>query len=235
MNKDFQNKIQTQFEKCNFSLTPSQQNSFENYYNILKEWNEKINLTSIIEEDEVVLKHFLDSVLFSSFFIPNSKIIDIGCGAGFPSLPIKILRDDLSFVLVDTVNKKINFINEVIHKLKLNVDTVHARAEELANKDEYREKFDYSISRAVASLNTLVEYCLPFVKVGGYMVAYKSSDIEDEINNSKKAIEILGGKIEKVESLFVEDIERKFVIIKKIKTTPQKFPRNGNKPRIQPL
>ena len=207
---------------------------FEKYCSLLVEWNEKINLTAITEKEEVFTKHFVDSLIGEEFIKKNATVIDIGTGAGFPSLPIKIVREDINLTLNDCLNKRLIFLNEVINKLGLkNVSTLHSRAEDL-NKNV---KYDYALSRAVASLNTLSEYCLPFVKEGGYFIAYKSKDIDEELKNSEKAIEILGGKIEEVKEIEIPntDIVRKLVFIKKIKQTPNKYPRGKNLPKTKPL
>ena len=207
---------------------------FEKYCSLLVEWNEKINLTAITEKDEVFTKHFVDSLIGEEFIKKNATVIDIGTGAGFPSLPIKIVREDINLTLNDCLNKRLIFLNEIINKLGLkNVSTLHSRAEDL-NKNV---KYDYALSRAVASLNTLSEYCLPFVKEGGYFIAYKSKDIDEELKNSEKAIEILGGKIEEVKEIEIPntDIVRKLVFIKKIKQTPNKYPRGKNLPKTKPL
>ena len=207
---------------------------FEKYCSLLVEWNEKINLTAITEKDEVFTKHFVDSLIGEEFIKKNATVIDIGTGAGFPSLPIKIVREDINLTLNDCLNKRLIFLNEVINKLGLkNVSTLHSRAEDL-NKNV---KYDYALSRAVASLNTLSEYCLPFVKEGGYFIAYKSKDIYEELKNSEKAIEILGGKIEEVKEIEIPntDIVRKLVFIKKIRQTPNKYPRGKNLPKTKPL
>lgn len=210
---------------------------FKKYYSMLVEWNEKINLTAITNEDEVYVKHFLDSIIGEKFFPQNASVIDVGAGAGFPSLPLKIARADLSVVMLDSLNKRINFLNEVVKELDLKkIKSVHGRAEDFANNVEYREKFDCATARAVAKLSTLAEYCLPFVKIGGTFVAYKSNEIDHEIEESKGAISILGGKIEKVEKIKLsEDVVRTFIIIKKIKQTSKKYPRGSNKPKLLPL
>lgn len=206
---------------------------FDLYYNLLIEWNEKFNLTSITEKDKVELLHFKDSILPADLLPLNCTVLDIGSGAGFPAIPLKIVRDDLSITMVDSVNKKVTFLNEVIDRLGLkNIKAVHKRIEEL-NKEE---KFDVVTSRAVAPLNVLCEYCLPFVKKNGFMLAYKSSNILEELDGAKKAIKILGGEEALIKEIELnEEIKRTFVIIKKVKDTPLSYPRGGNKPRLKPI
>ena len=207
---------------------------FEQYYSLLVEWNEKINLTAITDYNEVFVKHFVDSLIGEKFIKKDATVIDIGTGAGFPSLPIKIVREDISLTLNDCLNKRLIFLNEVINKLGLKkVRTLHSRAEDLNKK----EKYDYAVSRAVASLNTLVEYCLPFVKVGGYFIAFKSIGTNEEISDSKKAIEILGGEIEEIKEISIPDtdIVRRLIFIKKVKESPEKYPRGKNLPKTKPL
>lgn len=207
---------------------------FEKYYLLLKEWNEKINLTAITEREEVYLKHFEDSLIGEKYIKEGSSVIDIGTGAGFPSLPIKIVREDINLTLNDCLNKRLIFLNEVIKELKLeNVRTLHSRAEDLKRE----EKYDYAVSRAVARLSTLCEYCLPFVKIGGYFISYKSNDSEEEIKEAKKAIEILGGKIEEIKEIKLskDDIVRKLIFIKKIKDCDKKYPRGKNLPKTKPI
>lgn len=222
------------FEKYKINITNQQENQFNSYFNQLIETNKVLNLTAITEEDEVVVKHFLDSVLPAKKFTKNSSVIDIGTGAGFPAVPLKIMRPDLEVCMVDSLNKRVKFLNDVINSLNFdNITAVHSRAEDFAKLN--REKFDYAVARAVAQLNTLVEYLLPLIKVGGYAVIYKSSKLEEEIDNAGKAISVLGGKIDKIDKYFVEGMERNILYIKKIKNTPNKYPRDKNKPKISPI
>ena len=229
-------KLKECFNNNNIELTPEQEEKFEVYYNMLLEWNQKFNLTTITQQDDVILKHFLDSVK-SNFLIPhNSYVLDLGSGAGFPGIPLKILRPDLKIVLLDSVNKKILFLQEVIKSLKLcDAKAIHGRAEELAHKQDYREKFDIVVSRAVCKLNVLVEYCVPFLKIEGKLIAYKSQESEDEIAQSKNAIFALYIKISEVHDISFNDLVRKLVCVTKLQKTPNKFPRSGNKPRISPI
>ena len=211
---------------------------FAVYMELLREWNEKINLTAITDEEGILVKHFLDSCSISEFVDNNSKIIDVGTGAGFPGLPLKIVNDTLNLTLVDSLNKRINFLNEVKDKLGLkNVETVHGRAEDIGIDNKYREKYDFAVSRAVAELRILVEYLLPLVKVGGKVIAMKGPNIDEEVENAKKAVKLLGGEIERIESFRLgnTDNERTVIIIKKIKNTESKYPRKAGIPRKNPL
>lgn len=224
------------FKKYNINLNDFQIEQFEKYFSMLIETNKVMNLTAITEEDDVAVKHFLDSALPEKFFTQNATIIDIGSGAGFPALPLKIVRPDLKITMVDSLNKRIGFLNDVIEKLNIEgANAVHSRAEDFAKNN--REKFDAAIARAVAPLNTLVEYLLPFVKVGGVCIIYKSSKLAEELKNSQKAIEILGSKVEKIEKYYIEEkeLEREILILKKIKNTPPKYPRDKNKPKLNPI
>ena len=211
---------------------------FAVYMELLREWNEKINLTAITDEEGILVKHFFDSCSISEFVDNNSKIIDIGTGAGFPGLPLKIVNDTLNLTLVDSLNKRIKFLNEVKNKLGLkNVETVHGRAEDVGIDNKYREKYDFVVSRAVAELRILVEYLLPLVKVGGKVIAMKGPNIDEEVENAKKAVKLLGGEIERIESFRLgnTDNERTVIIIKKIKNTESKYPRKAGIPRKNPL
>lgn len=233
---DFKEKLKERFSTYNIELTDSQIESFDKYYNLLIEWNEKFNLTAITDEDEVIEKHFVDSVLPYEILPQNAKIIDIGAGAGFPSIPLKIVRPDLNFLLIDSVNKKITFINEVISNLNMSgIIALHFRIEDLAVNPAYRETFDICISRAVARLNTLAEYSLPFVKLGGKMIAYKSKQIDDEMFEARKAIKLLGGEIKEVSINNLENGDRNVLVIEKETPTPEKFPRPKNLPRTKPI
>ena len=213
---------------------------FSKYKAMLKEWNEKINITSITEDDEIDLKHFADSlsILKSGKFNGNKKVIDVGTGGGFPGLPLKIYNKDLDVTLLDSLNKRIIFLNEVIEELKMDrITPLHGRAEELGIKSEFREQFDVCVSRAVASLDTLSEYCIPFVKVGGYFISMKGPQVEEEVNLSSKAIEVLGCKVEDViyVTLPGTDITHSLIVIKKERNTPKKYPRGGGKPKKTPI
>jgi len=218
------------------NLTNDMVEQFEYYYNKLVTYNEKVNLTAITEKEEVYIKHFLDSIITAPFLKENAKVCDIGAGAGFPSLPLKIVRPDLNVVMVDSLNKRIVFLNELINELNFtNIKAIHSRAEDFAiiNKENY----DIVVARAVASLNTLCEYCLPLIKVGGYFYAYKSNNILDEVNDAKNAISVLGGKLNEIKTVALPntDIVRSLVIIYKEKKTPKEFPRTKNKPKLEPL
>lgn len=213
---------------------------FLKYKELLLEWNEKINITAITEDREVDIKHFLDSLTaFNSEKLwGNKKIIDIGTGGGFPGIPLKIINPQLNVTLLDSLNKRIIFLKEVIENLALkNIDAIHGRAEELSRKEDYREKYDVCVSRAVASLDTLSEYCLPFVKQGGYFISMKGPEVEEEIKLSQRAIDLLGGRVEDIQIIKIpeSDISHSLIIIKKIRQTPTKYPRGGGKPRKNPL
>lgn len=221
-------------------LTDGQIEEFILYKKILKDWNQKINITSITDDVEIDIKHFIDSLtpLNINLFNKGAKIIDIGTGGGFPGVPLKIVRKDLNMVLLDSLNKRIRFLDEVISQLKLEeIVAIHGRAEELGRNKEYREKYDIAISRAVASLNTLSEYSLPFVKVGGYFISMKGPDFDEELKEAEKGIKILGGKIKDTELITLpeSDITHSLIIIEKIKETPTKYPRGGGKPKKNPL
>ena len=205
---------------------------------LLLEWNEKINLTAITDENDIVLKHFVDSLTIKKYISENEKIIDIGTGAGFPGIPLAIMNKYNEITLMDSLNKRIVFLNDVIDKLKLNnVKAIHSRAEELARNKNHREKYDVAVSRAVANLSTLVEYMLPFVRIGGKCICMKGPNIEEELKNAKKAIKELGGEVIKIENFKLpeSDNERNIVIIKKIRETSSKYPRKSGTPSKEPI
>lgn len=221
-------------DKLGLEITEVQVNKFSAYSGLLKEWNERMNLTAIVDDDGISVKHFLDSILsLGCVEIPqNASLADIGTGAGFPGIPVKIMRDDLNVTLIDSLKKRITFLEEVGKSLELtDVSYVHGRAEELGKNNKYREKFDVVVSRAVANLKVLCEYCLPFIKVGGMFIALKAEDIEEELDNAKAMIGSLGGVVEDIKAaeLPESDIVRKLIIIRKDKPTPLQFPRRPNK------
>lgn len=236
--KEFSEKLIDNGKKINININDEQAQKYYNYMNLLIEWNEKINLTAITNPDEIIIKHFIDSITIDKYIEKNNKIIDVGTGAGFPGIPLSILRDDLDITLMDSLNKRIKFLDEVRELNHLNnISTIHGRAEELGKNKNFREKYDIATSRAVAPLNVLLEYMLPFVKVGGYCICMKGSNVEEEIANSKNALSKLKGKIEKIETFKLPDTEygRNIIIIKKIENTPSKYPRKPGTPAKEPL
>ncbi len=212
---------------------------FENYYNFLVEYNQHTNLTSITEKNDVIIKHFLDSIILTKFFELNSdtKLIDVGTGAGFPGVPIKIANPEINLTLLDSLNKRIIFLNKLLEKLNLTAEVFHSRAEECGKNKNFREKFNIVTSRAVAKLTVLSEYCLPLLKVGGFFVSLKGSNVEEELEESAKSIKVLGGKIERVEKFDLpeEKGSRSLVIIKKVSSTPAKYPRSNSSISKSPI
>ncbi|SKA97462.1 16S rRNA m(7)G-527 methyltransferase [Caloramator quimbayensis] len=213
---------------------------FIKYKEMLKQWNEKINLTAIKEDEGIIKKHFLDSIsIFSSGLIKeNSYVADIGTGAGFPGIPMKIIMPSLNVLLLDSLNKRINFLNEVIKELELrDIKTMHGRAEDIAKDNEFREKFDIVTARAVANLTVLSEYCIPYVKVGGYFIAMKGPSTDEEIRESKNAIGTLGGKLNKIVDvkIYEEEMQHKLIIVEKVKSTDKKYPRKASQIEKKPL
>lgn len=224
--------LKLSFEEMGIPLTEKMSDNFSEYSRLLRKWNEVMNLTAITDENEIVLKHFADSASVIKYMdIPEgATALDIGTGAGFPGLPIKIVRGDIKMTLVDSLNKRVNFLKTVCDELKLeDIECIHARAEELSRNKEKREGFDFCFSRAVAALNVLAEYCLPFVKVGGYLAALKGPNAYNEIEEAKKAISLLGGEISEVKEIEIPytDLKHTLVIVKKIKPTSSTYPRKG--------
>ncbi|HHW49476.1 MAG TPA: 16S rRNA (guanine(527)-N(7))-methyltransferase RsmG [Clostridiaceae bacterium] len=223
--------------KYGITLDEEEVNTFFMYARLLKEWNKKINLTAIEEGRDIIIKHFIDSLSIVPFLKPYESLIDVGTGAGFPGIPVKIALENINVVLLDSLEKRINFLNTVISETGITgIKAIHGRAEDFGKDVSYREKFDVSVARAVANLPVLLEYCLPFVKVGGIFIAMKGSNLE-ELDSSRKALDVLGGEIEKVEqfSLPFDDIRRSVIIIKKLRHTPTKYPRKAGKPSKEPL
>lgn len=240
MENDMDYLLQNEAERLSLKLTERQIQQFNEYYRILVEWNGFMNLTAITEYEEVIKKHFVDSLSIVKALDMKEieTVIDIGTGAGFPGIPLKIVFPHLKVTLLDSLNKRIKFLDEVIRKLELeNITAIHGRAEDYAKKKDYREQYDLCVSRAVANLSTLSEYCIPYVKERGMFVPYKSGEIDDELFASRNAVNILGGKIQDVIKFQLPgtDIGRSFVKIRKIKTTQKKYPRKAGLPTKEPL
>ena len=235
-------KFVLELSKHNFELTDKQKQQFKLYFKMLIEVNEHVNLTSITEEDDVYLKHFYDSITplftFGAVFKDGATLCDVGAGAGFPSIPLKILKPGLKVTIVDSLQKRLNFLKDLISELGLtDVELVHGRAEDVGQNKLYRERFDIVTARAVARMSVLSEYCLPLVKKGGYFVALKGPKAEDELDDGKKALEVLGGKLIKDEELTLpaSEEERTLVLVQKVKSTPKKYPRQAGTPRRKPI
>lgn len=231
-------KFKNGLDKLNISLSDEQIQQFLDYYEMLVETNKVMNLTAITDFDEVIEKHFLDSLSLCQVYDlqRDVKILDMGTGAGFPGIPLKIAFPEIDLVLADSLNKRIKFLQDVVNQLGLKkVDALHARAEEMGRNKLYREQFDLCVSRAVANLSSLSEYCIPFVKEGGKFISYKSGEIEEETNQAKKAVSILGGKIADVYKFDLYEQKRSFVIIDKVKKTPKAYPRKAGTPTKIPL
>lgn len=244
MNEERMNKLRNDALLFGIELSDSQLAQFYTYYQMLIEWNKKINLTAITDFDEVLKKHFLDSLSIGRILNQDSSasILDIGTGAGFPGIPIKIAYPNVTIILMDSLNKRITFLNEVIQTLHLEkIDTIHGRAEDFSKNNRtdkiYRESFDICVSRAVANLSSLSEFCLPYVKVGGKFISFKSEKAEEELINSQNAISVLGGKNTYLDTFMLPgtDFSRTLVVIEKVKETPNKYPRKAGTPVKNPL
>lgn len=219
-------------------LSDAQADKFINYAEVLKDWNTRINLTAIEEDKDIIIKHFIDSLSIAPYIKKvGLSVIDVGTGAGFPGIPLKIAIDNLKVTLLDSLDKRIKFLNEVISTAQLNdITAVHGRAEDFGTNPSYREKFDISTARAVAALPVLLEYCLPFVKIGGTFIAMKGNNIE-ELKDSKKALSILGGEIDEVKEITLPfgEMKRNIITVRKLRQTPTKYPRKAGKPSKEPL
>lgn len=234
------NPLKKSFEAMNIENRQELIEKFRIYMEGVLEWNEKVNLTAITNPDEFVIKHFIDSIICANYpeYINAVKIIDVGTGAGFPGIPLSIISPEKEFILMDSLNKRLKIIDELCQRADIkNVVTLHARAEELAKNKAHREKYDLCVSRAVANMAVLAEYCLPFIKVGGFLMAYKGPEAENEVKEAEHALSLLGGKAEEIRNGNLKEfgIEHKVVLIKKMKNTPSKFPRKAGTPAKEPL
>ena len=233
--KEFETIFMEKAKECDINVKNLEK--FYHYMKLLLDWNEKINLTAITKPEDIIEKHFLDSLTIQKYIKENEKVIDVGTGAGFPGIPLAICNE-FNITLLDSLNKRVNFLNDVKEKLKLNnVQNIHGRAEEIAQDLKYREKFDIATSRAVAPMNVLIEYLLPFVKIGGICICMKGPNVKEEMLNIDKVVKLLGGSIQNIENIKLLDgkIERNIVIIKKEMQTPKKYPRKAGTPSKSPL
>lgn len=233
--EEFKERVDILSDLNNIKFSEEEQEKLYKYMKLLLEWNEKMNLTAITNENEIILKHFIDSAIINKYTNNMKNLIDVGTGAGFPGMVLKIINKDLDVVLLDALNKRINFLSKVVEELNLkNIEAIHGRAEELGKNEKYREQYDVVTSRAVANMNVLLEYMLPLVKIGGICICMKSKNAKEEIESSKNVITLLGGKLEKIETLYLKEkeeniLERDIIIIRKKCSTPGVYPRNPNK------
>ena len=235
--QEFKKIFKQECEKNNIEFDGNKAEILYNYMNLILDWNKKINLTAITDEKMFIVKHFVDSLVVQAFADNQKRILDIGTGGGFPGIPLKIYNPDSEFTLIDSVNKKINVVNDAIEKLNLlKIEALHMRAEDLAQDSNYREKFDIVTTRAVSNLSTIAEYMLPFVKIGGKAICMKGPHVEQELEEAKKAIKLLGGEIEKIKKFNIDgEFERNVILIKKIRNTDKKYPRGQGKPAKEPI
>lgn len=235
--QDFSSELKEKSSKIGIDLCDEEIENFYKYKDLLLEWNEKINLTAITDEKEVILKHFVDSLTIRKYIKDGDLVADVGTGAGFPGIPLAIISKNTNYLLLDSLNKRINFLNDVKEKINLdNIETLHSRVEDFGQNKKYRECFDVATSRAVAPLNVLLEYLMPLIKIGGQCICMKGSN-KEEIEEARNAIKILGGEIEIIENLFLpdSDMERNIIIVKKVKNTNSKYPRKAGIPSKEPI
>ena len=235
---EFEQDMEMYLKELNINLSNEQINKFYNYMNLLIEWNKVMNLTGITDPKEIIIKHFIDSLTILEKIDKNATIIDVGTGAGFPGIPIKIVYPKTKIVLLDSLNKRINFLNEVISRIELkDIKTIHGRAEDFGRDKEHREKYDIAVARAVAPLNILLEYLMPFVKVGGKCISMKGANVQDEISESNNAIKVLNGKLLDTKEFLIPktDIKRNIIEVKKEKTISNLYPRKAGTPNKKPL
>lgn len=235
--KEFKEIFINESKDLNLEIKDKQLELFYQYMNGIIDWNDKINVTAITDEKMFIVKHFVDSLAINKFVAQAKSIIDIGTGGGFPGIPLKIMNYDKKVTLIDSVNKKLNVIRDITKDMDLGeIEILHSRAEDLASKQEYREAYDIATTRAVSNFSTILEYMLPFIKVGGYAICMKGPNYTEEFEEAKVAIEVLGGKFDSIERLNVgNELERNIIIIKKVKNTPKKFPRGQGKPLKEPI
>lgn len=235
--QEFQKEFEQECGKNNIEFDVEKCEKLYQYMKLILEWNEKINVTAIKDEKEFIVKHFIDCLTVNSLLKDERRILDIGTGAGFPGIPLKIYHPEIEFTLVDSVNKKITVLNDVIEKLGLEkIEALHVRAEELVRDLKYRESFDVVTTRAVSNLATISEYMLPFVKIGGKAICMKGPNVEQELEDAKNAIKLLGGEIEEIKKINInEEFERNLIVIKKINKTDKKYPRGQGKPAKEPI
>ena len=235
--KEFKEIFINESKDLNLEINDKQLEFFYQYMNGIIDWNDKINVTAITDEKMFIVKHFVDSLAINKFVAQAKSIIDIGTGGGFPGIPLKIMNYDKKVTLIDSVNKKLNVIRDITKDMDLGeLEILHSRAEDLASKQEYRETYDIATTRAVSNFSTILEYMLPFIKVGGYAICMKGPNYTEEFEEAKVAIEVLGGKFDSIERLNVgNELERNIIIIKKVKNTPKKFPRGQGKPLKEPI